>query len=160
MAQVQMEYFLKKINNLIACLPARRNNPLKVLTEAFTRWNKSDLLPELSLKPINELETLMSSLNNSTAFGRDELDACTMKMAARHIHRPIRHITNLSITTGIFANKWKIAKLVPIYKGKGSDRLLPGSYKPIILLPLVAKNCRKSCAETVNETHGRKQLVQ
>ena len=146
LAQIQMQYFRKKVADIKSGLPARRNNPLKYLRRAFTRWNNSNSLTELNLAGISELELLkiMSSMSNSTYVGNDGLDACTLKMAIEHLIRPLNHIINLSLNTGVFANKWKVAKLIPIYKGKGSSKLEPGSYRPVSLLPIVAKIAEKA----------------
>ena len=67
-----------------------------------------------------------------------------MKIGAKYLHKPLKHIINLSLENGMFATKWKMAKLVPIYKGKGNIRTEPGSYRPISLLPIVAKITEKA----------------
>ena len=46
-------------------------------------------------------------------------------------------IINQSLLTGIFSEKLKIAKVMPLYK-KG-DRLIVGNYRPISLLPAISK---------------------
>ena len=125
MAQILMKLFVNKIQELRAHLPPRRNNPLTTLRNAFTRWKRSGDIPELILKEIDELETfkIMSSMSTSTSFGRDELDSSTIKVTAKYLHKPLKHIINLSITTGVFANKWKMARLIPIFKGKEIRKL-------------------------------------
>ena len=37
-----------------------------------------------------------------------------------------------------FPPKWKIAKVVPLYKGKGS-KLEPQNYRPVAILPILSK---------------------
>ena len=41
--------------------------------------------------------------------------------------------------TGLFPAKWKIARIVPVLKGKECSKLIPYSYCPISLLPLISK---------------------
>ena len=52
-------------------------------------------------------------------------------------------IINLSIITEMFDHKWKIAKLILLYKGKGNGKLKCESYRPVSLLPIVAKIVKK-----------------
>ena len=49
---------------------------------------------------------------------------------------------NLSLNQVIVPPDWKLAKVTPIYKGKGklSD---PGNYRPISVVPTVANGLRK-----------------
>ena len=44
---------------------------------------------------------------------------------------------NLSFSTGIFPDKLKMARVVPIFK-KG-DKSIPGNYRPISILPIISK---------------------
>ena len=44
---------------------------------------------------------------------------------------------NLSITTGIFPNSWKMAKVTPIFKEDAKTD--PNNYRPISVLPVVSK---------------------
>ena len=46
-------------------------------------------------------------------------------------------IFNLSLSTGIFVDAWKDARVNPIYK-EGSRRNI-GNYRPISILPIVSK---------------------
>ena len=46
-------------------------------------------------------------------------------------------IINQSLLTGIFPEKLKIAKVIPLYKKE--DRLIMGNYRPISHLPAISK---------------------
>ena len=49
----------------------------------------------------------------------------------------LTHIINFSITTGIFPDEWKLARVSPVYKeGAKND---PNNYRPISVLPLISK---------------------
>ena len=82
-------------------------------------------------------------MGSSKSFGNDQLDSWSLKIIANHIHLPLHHIINLSISSGVFANKWKLAKVVPLFKGGKLSRNTPASYRPISLLPIVAKLVEK-----------------
>ena len=45
---------------------------------------------------------------------------------------------NLSLTYNKFPTKWKIAKVIPLYKGKG-NKLDPKNYRPVAILPILSK---------------------
>ena len=47
------------------------------------------------------------------------------------------YIINRSLTTGLFPNDWKVAKVTPIYKD--DIKTNPNNYRPISLLPIVSK---------------------
>ena len=51
----------------------------------------------------------------------------------------IAHIWNKSIEAGTFPDAGKIAKVVPVFKGKGLDPTEFSNYRPISLLPILAK---------------------
>ena len=53
------------------------------------------------------------------------------------------HIVNLSIGSNKFPNKWKIAKVVPLYKGKGA-KSDPKNYRPVAILPILSKVLERS----------------
>ena len=120
------------------------------------KWDGSESLPTFSLREINELETLkfIQKLSNSTAFGRDELDGLSMKVAAGHLKGPLTHLINVSIRTSQFASKWKLSRLIPILKYKDLSRLAPSSYRPVGSTSSGVKNHRASYTDAVAGTHG------
>ena len=78
--------------------------------------------------------------NFGNSFVISRLDYCNsllLSVAAFQIFRPVIHIINLSIKQGIFPDKLKIAKLMPVFK-QGS-RLECDNYRPISVLPALAK---------------------
>ena len=58
-------------------------------------------MPKCSLKTVTnrEVTTMIDNLKNSHAFGRDTLDAATLKIAAPVISPVITHIINMSMGT-------------------------------------------------------------
>ena len=63
---------------------------------------------------------IIKDLNNSKASGIDNIDTYILKLIRKIIVPSVCHILNLSLQTNKFPTKWKIAKVVPLYKGKGS----------------------------------------
>ena len=74
------------------------------------------------------------------------MDSRLLRLASPIIAPHLCHIFNLSLNQGIVPPDWKLAKVTPIYKGKGklSD---PGNYRPISVVPTVAKLMEKLVKE-------------
>ena len=72
----------------------------------------------------------------------DEISPTFLKDGAEVLTNPICDIINLSIKLSIFPDKFKIAKLIPLFK-KGSNTD-PKNYRPISLLPLLSKLIEKA----------------
>ena len=51
------------------------------------------------------------------------------------------HFFNCSLSTGIFPDKWKIAKILPLFKGGDCENV--NNYRPVSLLPLPGKLLEK-----------------
>jgi hypothetical protein len=96
----------------------------------------------LSTVSIGSIYNLLNTLDVAKATGPDLIPAKLLRSAAGAIACSLTHLINLVITTSKFPLEWKIAKVVPIYKGKGSKKD-PNNYRPISLLPIVAKLCER-----------------
>ena len=60
-----------------------------------------------------------------------------MKSILDYIVKPLTHLINQCLHTGVFPDNMKLAKVIPIYK-KG-DPLEMSNYRPISLLPSISK---------------------
>ena len=123
-ANRQVEYFFNKIEEIKINLKMNEDNPLKFLKEAMERWEEKDKCPQFEIRETTLTDTLeeIKTLGNSTAQGDDKLDSITIKAAAGLLCGPINHITNMSIRSGIFCNKWKLGKVIPLFRG---DQMTP-----------------------------------
>ena len=127
-------------------LPETNVNPLGILEAAMARWKKRDQRPSFKLQHVNLNTTvnIIKNMNNGTAFGHDCINPMAIKLACTSLYKPINFITNLSISSGKFANRWKLAKVLPLYKGENKDKTDPDSYRLISLLPVLSKIVGKS----------------
>ena len=82
-------------------------------------------------------------MGNSRTFANDGLDSLSVKVVAESLLKPINYLVNQSITTGKFANQWKLAKVIPLHKGKGLPKFNPSHYRPISLLPVIREEFKK-----------------
>ena len=81
-------------------------------------------------KAIDELE-------NKIRSGHDGISNKLLKVIKCNISKSLTIIINQMLTTGIFPNAFKVAKIIPIFK-KGDSSLLV-NYRPISLLPTISK---------------------
>ena len=75
------------------------------------------------------------------AAGYDEISPKLIKQVIHQIKSPLVHIFNLSLITGVFPEKLKISKVIPIFKS--NNRSNPHNYRPISLLPIFGKLLEK-----------------
>ena len=97
------------------------------------------------MKPVQEDQVLkiIKSLKNSSATGVDYVDTRTIKLVAELIAPVLTFIINLSIQTSVFPTIWKWAKVIPLLKATTADHILPKSYRPVALLPILSKVLEK-----------------
>ena len=74
---------------------------------------------------------------------------CTVKNVIECIARPLTHICNQSLQTGVFPNNMKTAKVILIHKT--GDKHVLSNYRPISLLPQFSKILEKIFYTRINE---------
>ena len=141
LANIQIEYYTMKIQKLMGRLSGIDGDPLDYLKMALQRWQQGGNIPKFSFREVTLLETIkiIGKLSSSTSCGKDEIDSLAVKLAVETLANPTRHIINNSLLGAQFANKWKIAKTVPLLKNNECDKLDPGSYRPVALLSTISK---------------------
>ena len=120
----------------------------------------SDIEPETYLMPtetsfslkapsLNVVHKLLSKLNERKSAGLDSIPNKLLKMAASIVSPSLTRIFAKSIETGIFPDEWKLARVTPIFKkGKRDD---PNNYRPISVIPTVAKIFEKCVCDQLSE---------
>ena len=77
----------------------------------------------------NETIRIITKIKSKHSCGHDSISTALLKQIKTEISPSITLIVNQCLTTGIFPNKLKIAKVVPVFK-KGDKDLL-NNYRPI-----------------------------
>ena len=85
----------------------------------------------------DDIEKIIRNLKPKSSAGIDNISTKFLKEIENVISRPLSIIRNQSLCTGIFPDKLKIAKVIPLYK-KDDDRSF-GNYRPISLLSSISK---------------------
>jgi hypothetical protein len=85
-----------------------------------------------------ELISIIQKLGNKFTSGLDGIPSVIIKQSFLAIKQPLLFLANESIRSGEFPAPLKIARVVPLYKGKG-DKQQMSSYRPISLLNQFSK---------------------
>ena len=85
----------------------------------------------------NEIKNIVDILKARSSKGYDDISSRVVKDAIDEISTPLTTFFNKSLLNGIFPDKLKIAKLIPIFKSV--DILLINNYRPIAGLPFFSK---------------------
>ena len=101
-----------------------------------------DDCPAYLLCSEGEVFDLISSLDASKSSGPDGISARMLKEVSSSVTPPLTKLFNLSLSTGILPDSWKIARIVPIPKST-QNTTSPSNYRPISILPLVSKLLEK-----------------
>ena len=133
-------FFIDKIKTLRSSIPEKTADPLLRMKEAMR-----DRECRFGLSPVDVSEVLKAirSLKNSTATGVDYIDTRTLKLVAEDVAPGLTHIINLSIESSTFPSIWKWAKVIPLLKSVSCEKILPKSYRPVALLPIMSKVLEK-----------------
>lgn len=84
-----------------------------------------------------EIAKTIASLKNKKSQDIHGLSNFLIKSCSKNILQPLTQIINQSFRQGIFPDRLKVAKVLPIYKKGEKDKL--ENYRPISLLPVFSK---------------------
>ena len=79
----------------------------------------------------------INELKNKNSTGKDGISSKLLKAIKTSLIKPLTLIFNQMLITGIFPERLKIAKVLPLYKK--DDKELLNIYRPISLLPVISK---------------------
>ena len=96
-----------------------------------------------TFKPVEEeiISRTTMKLANKNSCGFDGISTNLLKIIEPAITKPLTILTNQVLCPGVFPDKLKIAKVIPIHK-KG-DATVFNTYRPISLLPAISKILEK-----------------
>ena len=153
MADAQNGYYINKVKEIRRNMPRQKKDPLATVRKIM---NGKDVSFSLSALSPDEVDKIIRDLKNSKSSGVDNLDTFILKLTRKHIVPSVCHIINLSIQSKKFPTKWKIAKVVPLYKGKGS-KFDTKNYRPVAILPILSKVLERAMfKQVINFMDGNK----
>ena len=128
-----------KFNNLFANVGRRLSEQLTTPDNVnFKDYLRIPVVPNMSSQ-ISE-EAVMEVLNNlkqKLSCGHGGISSRLLKASKTVVCKPLTLIINQTLTSGIFPDTLKIAKIIPLFK-KG-DKTLLENYRPISILPAISK---------------------
>ena len=128
-------WFKKKIVDIEANIPDLNMRATDKLKEKMKNRNLKFSLKTVTLAQVRKA---IKSLKNKTSSGIDFVSPKIVKTAIEVITTPLTWVINSSLLSGEYPSSWKIAKVIPIFKNKGS-KLDKSNYRPVSNLKSVSK---------------------
>ena len=94
-------------------------------------------LQNIEIDP-GEVLKMLNNMDANKSCGSDQLPTKILKLTALLIYEPLTQLFNKSLATGKYPISWKLAKVRPIFKKKGTPSEV-NNYRPISLLPCISK---------------------
>ena len=100
---------------------------------------KGDFQNSFFTSPVTneEISSIILALKNTNSKGYDDIPVNLVKYCGNELSYILAHISNASLTTGVFPDALKLAKIVPIFKN-GSKKVV-SNYRPISVLSAFSK---------------------
>jgi len=102
-----------------------------------------------------EVLKYLKGIKRKCAVGLDDIPASFLKDTKFVVAKPLTHIINCSLRSGVVPSDFKLAKVVPIFKSGPRDNF--DNYRPISVLPAVSKILEKCVHQQIMnhvETHS------
>ena len=106
---------------------------------------------QLTFRSISNSDTvrMIKNVKLSNSKGGDGISSDLLKLISNAISKSITLIINQSLRTGIFPDKLKIAKVIPIFK-KDSKKLIK-NYRQISVIPVISKIFEMAILEQLSD---------
>ena len=103
-----------------------------------------------------EVLKIINSIKPKNSCGHDNLSGYLLKLIKMDVCKAITLVINQMITTGIFPDVLKIAKVLPVYKK--NDASIFDNYRPISILPAISKIFERVIFNQTHQYFNEKQL--
>ena len=137
---------------LSANIPQHKNITIKTFLKEKIAFSF-----EFSLLEQETVFKIISKINSKHSCGHDDISTILMKNICPLILSPITLILNQSLSTGIFPDRLKIAKIIPLFKKEDPHQL--DNYRPISLLPAFSKIFEKAVFIQLYEYFNKNNLL-
>ena len=153
----------ENMNEFLAGIGKQTNESVgasKVSAANYLSKHSARIEQELVLEDISAAE-IIHTCKNITPKTSCDVDGIQQKIVLSDIEilaPVIAHLVNVSLKTGVFPDNAKIARVIPVYKNKGSKDIFD-NYRPISLLPVFSKIIEKLIYNKVFEFLVRYQIL-
>ena len=127
-------------NNYFTTIGSKLANSITNQNKTAAEFLAKEPLPHsLFLNPAipQEISNVVNAMHPKTSCGYDNISPKLVKKCSHALVNPLVHIINLSLSTGTFPDKMKLAKVIAIYKSNNPSNF--SNYRPISLLPTFSK---------------------
>ena len=155
-AEFLNEHFTTVADRLRSLLPDVCCDLSKLRTFVASRIDKD---VKFTIPPMTTKHVLgiLKDIQANKSTGIDNIGAKILKIAAPALAPSITKIINLSLSSGIFPSRWKIAKVTPIFKDGERDDVK--NFRPISVLPVMSKIIEKHVHKHVYTYMSRNSLL-
>ena len=124
-------------NNLFSKIGKTTSENVPKVPNDFEDYLTFPNLNSIFLEPVNneQIKKVIVTLKPKMSFGHDDISTKIVKIASEHILRPLIHIINRSLDSGVVPGQFKMAKVIPIFKAGYPEQ----NYRPVSLLPVFSK---------------------
>ena len=106
---------------------------------------------------VNQVFKHLKKLSRNKASGPDELPPGMLKDCAAQICKPLCHVINTSIETGIVPECFKLGNITPIHKSGSKQDI--DNYRPITVLPVCSKIFEKCIHQQLSQFLEERKLL-
>ena len=86
----------------------------------------------------DDIKSLLHKLSKKSSSGPDGISNILLKKLSEELCKPLSILFQISLNQKVISDEWRMADVIPIYKGKGSKYDV-GSYRPINLTSTISK---------------------
>lgn len=84
-----------------------------------------------------EIETAIRKIKGNKAIGPDGIPAFVLKGCSEYLLSPLQFLFNLVLKTSVYPTKWKVSKVIPVYKSGPRQDIK--NYRPISIVCAISK---------------------
>ena len=92
---------------------------------------------------VDEVNNILLQLNTSKSAGPDGLLPIFLKLGRMVLSHVLCQFFNFSLLNRMVPLDWKMANVVPVYKGSPKPKAVASSYRPVSLTPIASKIMEK-----------------
>jgi hypothetical protein len=109
----------------------------------YSDFVKYNAMQSMYVKPTckDEVVSVIKGFKSKQSTDVNDVNMFIVKKLCERIAQPLTHICNISFENGVFPNKMKISKIIPLFKA-GSRQSFT-NYRPVSLLPQFSKILEK-----------------
>lgn len=122
--------------------------------EGGSRIMQSMMLGEVSE---NEIKSIVAKSKDKTSTDCDGIDMIIVKKSIDSLIKPFTYICNLSFSTGVFPQRMKMARVIPLFKTGNKHEFT--NYRPVSLLSQFSKVLEKLYVQRLDSFIEKNNLL-